>query len=70
MRKEVLYTYLGANGTVTTSIKLEGVPAIKKYRLAADANKLLPSDGVHFTKLATIPADELEMWKEVDDGQN
>ena len=41
MKKEVLYTYLGTNGTITTPIFIEGAYHIKKVRLVADKDKFL-----------------------------
>lgn len=64
MTKEILYTYLGTNGTVTTPIHLEGVPAMIQYRLKADADKVL-TDGSRQTTSATVLEADLSKWKEV-----
>ena len=37
MTKTVLYTYLGTNGTITSTVHLEVIYYIRKYRLVADA---------------------------------
>ena len=44
MTTEILYTYLGTNGTVTTPVHLEGVPAMQKIRIKPDIGKKL-TDG-------------------------
>lgn len=36
MKKEVLYTYLGTNGTITSPVHLENTYYIRKIRLIAD----------------------------------
>lgn len=67
MTKTLLYTYLGTNGTITSPVHLEGIYSIKKYRLVADTNKVLTSDGgVTTAKMVTIPENELDLWKEID----
>ena len=66
MKKEVYYTYLGSNGTITTSVFLEGIYNVKKYLLVADKNKMLTKDGKHFVKTTLIPAAEVDQWSEVD----
>lgn len=66
MKKTPLYTYLGTNGTITSPIHLEDIYYVLKYRLEADENKMLTNDdGKHMVKMVTIPADELELWKEI-----
>lgn len=42
MTKTVLYTYLGTNGTITSTVHLEDIYYIRKYRLVADSRKVLP----------------------------
>ena len=64
MKKTALYTYLGTNGTITSPVHLEDIYYILKYRLEADANKML-SNGNTVTKTVIVPYDEVENWKEV-----
>ena len=35
MTKTVLYTYLGTNGTITSTVHLEDIYYIRKYRLVS-----------------------------------
>lgn len=65
MIKEIQYVYLGTNGTLTTPIHLEGIYAIEKYKIIADADKVLTKDGYHFVKSIIIPKEELSQWKEI-----
>ena len=65
MTKTVLYTYLGTNGTITSTVNLEDIYYIRKYRLVADARKSLTKDGKTFVQSVTIPEDELDEWREV-----
>ena len=72
MKKEVLYTYLGTNGIITTPIHIEDTYYIRKIRISADAGKVLTKDfGTTFHNKVVVPEAELGLWIEVDDpGQN
>ncbi len=65
MTKQVLYTYLGTNGTICSPVHLEDIYYIRKYRLTADKGKKLTKDGVHLVESAIVPEDEVSLWKEV-----
>lgn len=65
MIKTPMYTYLGTNGTITSPVHLEGIYYVLKYRLEADPSKYLTKDEKTFVKMVTVPADELDEWKEV-----
>lgn len=65
MKKTPIYTYLGTNGIITSPVHLEDIYYTLKYRLEADANKFLTKDGQTLVKMITIPADEVDEWKEV-----
>lgn len=65
MVKTPLYTYLGTNGTITSPVHLEDIYYVLKYRLEADTNKFLTKDNINFVKMITVPADEIDEWKEV-----
>jgi hypothetical protein len=69
MTKEVLYTYLGTNGTVTTTVHLEDIYYVRKYRLTAEKGKRLTQDGINFVNSVVIPEEDLNLWKEVVIGQ-
>jgi len=66
MTKQVMYMYLGTNGTICTPVHLEDIYYIRKYRLVADEEKKLTKDGIKFTCTAIIPEEELDEWYEVD----
>lgn len=67
MTQEKLYTYLGLNGTVTTPIQLQNVPAIINVRLRAEDGKVLTNDGgVSTTEIVTVPLGDVENWLEID----
>lgn len=67
MTKEVLYTYLGTNGTITTPVHLEDIYYTRAIRLTADRNKKLTSNGGKTLLFSVIvPEDEVNLWKEVD----
>lgn len=74
MKKEVLYTYLGTNGTITTPIFIEGAYHIKKVRLVADKDKFLTNDfGITKKDIVLTTEQEVENWIEIDNlifGQN
>jgi hypothetical protein len=67
MTKEVLYTYLGTNGTITTPVHLEDIYYTRSIRLVADRNKQLTRNGGK-TLLSSVivPENEVSLWKEVD----
>lgn len=66
MKKQVLYTYLGTNGSLVTPIHLEGIYSVKKYKLQADPGKKLTKDGLHFVELVLVHELEVDLWHEVD----
>lgn len=64
MKKEVFYTYLGTNGTITSPVHLEGIPSIKKVRLTADTFKVIvDEDGNEFAEI-TVPAADVAKYSE------
>ena len=65
MTKEILYTYLGTNGTITSPVHLEDIYYIRKVRLTADAGKQLTKDDVNYSSVVTVPEEEVDLWKEV-----
>ena len=66
MTKQVTYTYLGTNGTLTTPIHLEGIYSVKKIVLTADEGKKLTKDNINLVDRVTVRNDEeVELWKEV-----
>ena len=65
MTKEILYTYLGTNGTITSPVHLEDIYYIRKVRLTADAGKQLTKDDVNYSSVVTVPEEEVDIWKEV-----
>ena len=65
MTKEILYTYLGTNGTITSPVHLEDIYYIRKVRLTADAGKQLTKDDVNYASVVTVPEEEIDLWKEV-----
>ena len=68
MKKEVLYTYLGTNGIITTPIHIEDTYYIRKIRISADAGKVLTKDfGTSYVYSVIIPEEEVDLWVEFDD---
>ena len=65
MTKEILYTYLGTNGTITSPVHLEDIYYIRKVRLTADAGKQLTKEDVNYSSVVTLPEEEVDLWKEV-----
>lgn len=65
MIKEVLYEYLGTNGTILSPVHLEDIYYVRKYRLHADNGRTLTKDKKHFFKVTIVPEEELEEWIEV-----
>lgn len=68
MIKQERYRYLGKNGIVTTPIQIVGIEPILMYYIAAEEGKIL-TDGERYTQQTEIFAEDLDKWKEIDDGQ-
>ena len=66
MTKEVLYLYLGTNGTILSPVHLEDIYYVRNIRLTADPGKILTRDNKNFITNVIIPEDEVEYWTEVD----
>lgn len=65
MTKNVLYYYLGTNGTILSPVHLEDAYYVRKLRLSADENKKLTKDGKNFVDFIIIPEEDLALWREV-----
>ncbi len=68
MIKQIMYEYLGTNGSICSPVHLEDIYYIRKYKLIADDKKLLVK-GSRKEKSVLIPEDDLDNWKEVEEGQ-
>ena len=68
MIKQIMYDYLGTNGSICSPVHLEDIYYIRKYKLIADDKKLLVK-GTRKEKSVLIPEDDLDNWKEVKEGQ-
>jgi hypothetical protein len=67
MVKEIMYMYLGTNGTITSRVHLEDIYYIRKVCLTAEgATKRLTKDNVNFYYSITVPEDDVVNWREVD----
>ena len=66
MTKQVLYQYLGTNGTILSPVHLEDIYYIRKINIFASEGKVLTKDGKKFVKSITIPEEELDQWYEVE----
>jgi hypothetical protein len=64
MKKELLYHYLGTNGTITSPVHLEDVYYVRKLKLTADKGKVL-TDGEKTFLSVLIAEEDLPLWKEV-----
>lgn len=66
MTKEVMYTYLGTNGTICSPVHLEDIYYIRQMRLTAASNKRLTKDGINLEYRIIVPEDDVQNWYEVD----
>lgn len=64
MKKEVIYTYLGVNGTICSPVLLEGIYSIKKIKLTADSGKILRK-GDDERVSVIVPEQEVDLWQEI-----
>lgn len=65
MTREILYQYLGTNGTILSPIHLEDIYYIRKVRLVAESSKMLTKDNKVFKNVVIVPEDEADEWFEV-----
>lgn len=65
MIKEIMYEYLGTNGTICSPVHLEDIYYIRKIKLFAEDGKVL-TNGVRTEKVVLIPEDELDQWTEIE----
>lgn len=65
MKKILLYTYLGTNGTITSPVHLEGIYCVKKYQLTADDEKFLTKNGNDLVKSIVVNENDLDLWYEI-----
>ena len=65
MTKEVMYVYLGTNGTICSPVHLEDIYYIRKIRLWADDGKVITTDGKNYSYRALVPEDEVDQWYEI-----
>jgi hypothetical protein len=66
MKKEILYHYLGVNGTILSPVYLEGIYSVKKVRLTAEEGKRLTKDFINMHISVTVPEGEVSEWHEVN----
>lgn len=66
MNKEILYQYLGTNGTLLTPIHLEGIYSVKKVKLIAEKGKHLTKDYIKFYNSIIVAEKEISEWFEVE----
>lgn len=64
MKKEAIYTYLGDNGIINSTIYLPGVNSILKYVLTADKGMIL-TNGTIYAESIIVPEREVPDWKEI-----
>jgi hypothetical protein len=65
MITEILYQYLGTNGTILSPVHLEDIYYVRKLKLVADNGKKLTKDGKNKVHSVVIAEDELDEWREV-----
>lgn len=65
MTKQVMYTYLGTNGVLTTPIHLEDVYYVRSILLLADKGMSLTKNDKNYVSSIRVPEEEVEEWKEV-----
>ena len=63
MTKEVYYTYLGTNGTITSPVHLEDIYYVRKIKLNAKDGYYL-TNGVQKVYTIMVPEEEVDQWQE------
>jgi hypothetical protein len=68
MIKQVMYRYLGTNGTLETPIHLEDIYYTRFCRLFAEPGMKLTKDNKTFFSMVRVnDEEELPLWHEVDE---
>lgn len=67
MTKEILYLYLGTNGTILSPVHLEDTYYVRKVRLSTGEGKLLTKNGLDKVQAIIVPEEEVQDWYEVLD---
>ena len=65
MTRQVLYQYLGTNGTILSPIHLEDIYYVRKIHLFADEGKQLTKNGKDLVTSIIVPEEEEQDWNEV-----
>lgn len=66
MTKELLYQYIGTNGSILSPIHLIGASYVPMLRLTADEGKMLTKDDKKFELSVIISEEDEEKWHEVE----
>lgn len=66
MKKIKKYKYIGRNGTLISSILIDGASKIDMFCLVADEGKVL-TDGERNLYSIYVYADDLDNWTEIED---
>jgi hypothetical protein len=65
MKRQVLYLYLGTNGSILSPVHLEDTYYVRRIRLFAEEGKKLTKDNVNFVQAVTVSEEDEPNWKEV-----
>lgn len=60
------YRYQGVNGSIVSTILLEGINKVELLELKA-AKGMILTDGILMVKSALIPIENLDKWSEIQD---
>ena len=66
MTQQVLYQYLGTNGSILSPVHLEDAYYVRKLHIFADEGKQLTKNNKDFITSIIIPEEELDQWIEVN----
>lgn len=65
MKKIKTFKYTGLNGSIFSTVLLEGVANTLLYQLRADEGKVLVKDGEQRSSVLVFPED-VDNWTEID----
>lgn len=67
MKKQVLYEYLGTNGTILSPIHLEDIYYVRKLRLLPDSGFILRNKETGALRHVTVIGEsDFENWEEIE----
>ena len=67
MNKQAVYSYIGENGIIQSTVYLQGAYSVQSIELTPDEGMILTKDDKNFCYRTIVPESEVKLWHEVED---